>query len=94
MVIVSDLDVIANVSRNELFVFAENVADRKPAPGTKLLISDGSRIFAEEQTEKEGILQKSYEQLKTVEDLRVLAVARDTSPRRSTRWKGSSSQWD
>ncbi|HEX4072468.1 MAG TPA: tetratricopeptide repeat protein, partial [Planctomycetaceae bacterium] len=74
MVIVSDLDVIAKCSRNELFVFAENVADRKPAPGTKLLISDGSRIFAEEQTDQEGILQKSYDQLKTVQDLRIFAV--------------------
>ena len=74
MVVVSDLDVIVKCSRNELFVFAENVAGRKPAEGTKLLISDGSRIFAEEKTNKDGILEKSYEELKTVKDLRIFAV--------------------
>ncbi len=74
MVIVSDLDVIVKCSRNELFVFAENVAGRKAAEGTKLLISDGSRIFAEEKTNKDGILEKSYEELKTVKDLRIFAV--------------------
>jgi hypothetical protein len=74
MVIVSDLDVVVKCSRNELFVFAENVAEKKPAEGTKLLISDGSRIFAEETTGKDGVFQKSYEELKSVSDLRVFAV--------------------
>jgi alpha-2-macroglobulin len=74
MVIVSDLDVIVKCSRNELFVFAENVAEKKPADGTKLLISDGARIFAEETTGKDGVFQKSYEELKSVSDLRVFAV--------------------
>ncbi len=74
MVIVSDLDVIVKCSRNELFVFAENVAEKKPADGTRLLLSDGSRIFAEETTGKDGVFQKSYEELKSVSDLRVFAV--------------------
>ena len=95
MVIVSDLDVIAKCSRNELFVFAENVADRKPAAGTKLLISDGSRIFAEEQTDKEGILEKLYDQLKKrSRTCGSSPCGRATSPRRSTRSKGSTSPWD
>ncbi|HUE12676.1 MAG TPA: tetratricopeptide repeat protein, partial [Planctomycetaceae bacterium] len=74
MVVVSDIDVIVKCSRNELFVFAEDVAERKPAGETRLLISDGSRIFAEEKTGKDGILQKSYDELKTVKDLRIFAV--------------------
>ena len=74
MVIVSDLDVIVKASRNELFVFAENLKTQKPLAGVSLLISDGSKVFAEEITNAEGILQKSYKDLKTVKDLRVFAV--------------------
>ncbi|MDB5385050.1 MAG: hypothetical protein JWM11_696 [Planctomycetaceae bacterium] len=71
MVVVSDIDVIVKSSRNELFVFAENMLTGKPADGVKLLISDGSKVFAEEATGKDGILQKKFEELKTVSDLRV-----------------------
>jgi TolA-binding protein len=74
MVIVSDLDIIVKSSRNELFVFAENVRTGKPAEGVSLLVSDGSKVFAEELTGKDGVLQKSYKELKSVADLRVFAV--------------------
>ncbi|MCH7685793.1 MAG: tetratricopeptide repeat protein, partial [Planctomycetes bacterium] len=74
MVIVSDLDIIIKSSRNELFVFAENMLTQKPAEGVSLLISDGKEVFAEELTNADGILQKSYEQMKTVSDLRVFAI--------------------
>lgn len=74
MVIVSDLDIIVKSSRNELFVFAENVRTGKPAEGVSLLVSDGSKVFAEEITGKDGVLQKSYKELKSVADLRVFAV--------------------
>ena len=74
MVIVSDIDVIVKASRNELFVFAQNMKTRKPAAGVSLLISDGKKVFAEEVTDKNGVLQKSYETLKTVKDLRVFGI--------------------
>ena len=74
MVIVSDIDIIVKSSRNELFAFAQNSRTGKPQPGASLLISDGEKVFAEEVTGEDGILQKSYEELKSLADLRVFAV--------------------
>lgn len=74
MVIVSDLDVIVKASRNELFVFAQNMRTGKPVDGASLLVSDGASIFAEATTGKDGILQKSFEPLKAASDLRVFAI--------------------
>lgn len=71
MVVVSDLDIIVKSSRNELFVFAENMLTGKPADNVKLLISDGSKVFSEVTTGKDGILQQKFDELKTVSDLRV-----------------------
>lgn len=74
MVVVSDLDMVVKTSRNELFLFAENMREGKPMPGVSVLISDGSKVFAEEMTNEDGILQKSFDQLKSVKDLRVFAI--------------------
>ena len=74
MVIVSDLDIIAKTSRNEMFLYAQNMLTGKPAPGTSVLISNGSEVFAEEVTGKDGILKKSHDDLKTVKRVRVFAV--------------------
>lgn len=74
MVIVSDIDLIVKASRNELFVFAQNRKTQKPVEGVSLLISDGKEVFAEEVTGKDGILQKSFEKLKSVKDLRVFGI--------------------
>lgn len=73
MVVVSDIDLIVKSSRNELFVFAQNMREGKPAEGVSLLVSDGAKVFAEGVTGKDGVLQKSYEELKSVKDLRVFA---------------------
>lgn len=74
MVVVSDLDVIVKSSRNEVFVFAQNSRTGEPQPEASLLISDGEKVFAEEVTGDDGILQKSFEELKSIADLRVFAV--------------------
>ena len=47
LVIQSDLDVIVKSSRDEVFVFAENMRTGKPWPGVRLLISNGQQVFAE-----------------------------------------------
>lgn len=73
MVVVSDIDVIVKSSRNELFVFAENMLTGKPAADVQLLASDGTKVFAELVTGKDGVLQKSFDELKTISDLRVFA---------------------
>ena len=75
LVIQSDLDVIVKSSRDEVFVFAENMRTGKPYPGARLLISNGQQVFAEEKTGADGVLQKSYKELKDAADVRVFAVA-------------------
>ncbi len=74
MVVVSDLDMIVKSSRNELFLFAENMRTGKPVEGVSVLISDGNKVFAEAITAADGILQQSYDELKSVSDLRVFAI--------------------
>ena len=74
MVVVSDLDMIVKASRNELFLFAQNMRTGKPVPGASVLVSNGSELFGESITGDDGILQQSFDELKGVADLRVFAV--------------------
>ncbi len=68
LVIQSDLDVVVKSSRDEVFVFAQNMRTGKPWPGVRLLISDGVRVFAEETTGPDGTFQKSFDILKETEN--------------------------
>ncbi|HZZ71655.1 MAG TPA: tetratricopeptide repeat protein [Pirellulales bacterium] len=75
MIIRSDLDLIAKSSRDELFVFAENMRTGRPWPKAHLLLSNGKQIFAEADTDDHGVFQQSYKELKDAGDLRVFAIA-------------------
>ena len=75
LVIQSDLDAIVKSSRDEVFVFAENMRTGKPWPGAKLLISNGKQVYAEGATGADGVFQRSYKELKDAADVRVFAVA-------------------
>ncbi|MHC4401725.1 MAG: tetratricopeptide repeat protein, partial [Planctomycetota bacterium] len=75
LVIRSDLDVIVKSSRDEVFVFAENMRTGKPWPGARLLVSNGRQVFAEAVTGDDGVLQKAYKELRNAGDVRVFAVA-------------------
>ncbi len=75
LVIRSDLDMIIKSSREELFVFAENMRTGAPWPNARILVSDGSQIIQELSTDDEGIVQHAIEELKSSEDVRVFAVA-------------------
>ncbi|TWU06037.1 tetratricopeptide repeat protein [Stieleria varia] len=74
MVVVSDLDVIVKSSRNELFLFAENMLTGKPAAGVSVLVSDGSSVFAELLTDDDGITRSTDKKLQNIKDLRVFAI--------------------
>ncbi len=67
MVIQSDLDIIVKSSRDEVFVFAENMLIGKPWPGAHLLISNGHEVIGEGTTGKDGVFRKNY---KTAHELR------------------------
>ncbi|HXT61139.1 MAG TPA: tetratricopeptide repeat protein, partial [Pirellulales bacterium] len=75
LVVASDLDIVVKSSRDEVFVFAENLRTGKPWPKARLLISNGQQVFAEAATGDDGVFQKSYEELKSAGDVRVFAVA-------------------
>ncbi|EMI19147.1 protein containing Alpha-2-macroglobulin [Rhodopirellula maiorica SM1] len=74
MVVVSDIDILVKSSRNELFLFAENMKSGKPAAGVSVLLSDGDKVFAEETTGEDGVVQSQFDELKSIQDLRVFAV--------------------
>ena len=63
LVIQSDLDVIVKSSRDEVFVFAENMLTGKPWAGVKLLVSNGKQVFAEGRPATTACSQKSYKEL-------------------------------
>jgi uncharacterized protein YfaS (alpha-2-macroglobulin family)/TolA-binding protein len=75
LVLQSDLDIVVKSSRDEVFVFAENLLTGKPWPGARLLISNGGKIFAEETAGPDGVFQKDYKELREPADVRVFAVA-------------------
>ena len=74
MVVQSDLDLIVKSSRDEAFVFAENMAGGKPWPGVKLLVSDGKQVFAEGVTGDDGVFHKPLEQLAEADGVRVFGI--------------------
>ncbi len=74
LIVQSDLDIIAKSSRDEVFVFAENMLTGKPWPAVRLLVSNGQEVFAEETTGEDGVFRKSYKQLGDTADVRVFAV--------------------
>ncbi len=74
MLIVSDIDIIVKSSRNEMFVYAQNLRTGKPAEKVTILISDCDKLFAEAETGKDGVFHKKFDELKNAHDLRVFAV--------------------
>ncbi len=75
LVLRADMDLVVKTSRDEAFVFVENMLTGKPWPGAKLLLSDGSKIFTEGTTGEDGVFRGSFEELKAAGDIRVFAFA-------------------
>lgn len=64
LVIRSDIDVIIKSSRREALIFAEDMLDKKPVPGAKVLISDGTKVISEGETGEDGVFHKKLPELK------------------------------
>lgn len=75
LVLQSDLDVIVKSSRDEAFVFAQNMLTGKAWPGVRVLLSDGQQVFGDGETNADGVFHQSFEQLKTAGDLQAFAIA-------------------
>ena len=74
LLIQSDLDIVVKSSRNEVFVFAENMKTGQPWPGVRLLISNGKQVFAEGTTGKDGVFRGEFKELAQSDDVRVFAT--------------------
>ena len=75
LVIRSDIDLILKSSRKEALVYVEDQLNNKPAAKARLLFSDGKNIIASGETGDDGVFRGKFPELKTINDLRVLAVA-------------------
>jgi len=75
LMIQSDLDILLKGSRDEAFVFAENMRTGKPWAGVRLLVSDGAQIVAQATTDAQGIGRAPLDKIAMAQDLRVFALA-------------------
>lgn len=75
LIVQSDLDVIVKSSREEVFVFAENLRTGEAWPNVRLLISNGKQVFAEGTSGDDGVFRQVYSELKDAEDVRVFAIS-------------------
>ena len=75
LVIRSDLDMIVKSSRDEVFVFAQNMISGKPWNGARILVSNGTEVIAEGTTAADGTFRGSYKELAASNDVRVFAAA-------------------
>ncbi|WDI39828.1 DUF6340 family protein [Bremerella sp. P1] len=74
VVLQSDLDMIVKSSRDEVFVYAQNMKTGKPWADVRLLMSNGSEVFAEATTGEDGVFRASRDELHGSGDIRVLGV--------------------
>jgi len=74
VVLQSDLDMIVKSSRDEVFVYAQNMKTGKPWRDVRLLMSNGSEVFAEANTGEDGVYRASRDELHGSGDIRVLGV--------------------
>ena len=77
LVIRSDLDVIVKSSRDEVFVFAENMRTGKACPAAKVLVTDGRKLLAEGETGEDGIFRQGCGELADSPETCVLALLGD-----------------
>jgi uncharacterized protein YfaS (alpha-2-macroglobulin family)/TolA-binding protein len=77
LVIASDLDIIVKSSRDEVFVFAQNMVTGKPWADATILLSNGEDVFTEAKTDENGILHQSFDELESADGVRVFALSGD-----------------
>lgn len=73
LVVRSDLELVFRASREELLAFAQDARLGKPAPGVKVLLSDGEKVFTTGTTGKDGVLRVKHERLRQTSKLRLFA---------------------
>ena len=75
LVIRSDLEIVVKSSKKALLVFAENMRLQKPWAGATVIASDGEKVFFEGATGEDGVLYKTFDELKSASRASVLALS-------------------
>jgi uncharacterized protein YfaS (alpha-2-macroglobulin family)/TolA-binding protein len=57
VVFVTDIGLVTKATKNEVFVWAENLLTQQPVAGAQVLISDGEQIVARGATNEEGVFR-------------------------------------
>lgn len=55
IVATTDMGIITKATRNDVFVWAENLVTQQPVPGAQVLVSDGGKIVARGTTDAQGV---------------------------------------
>ncbi|MGA1606959.1 MAG: MG2 domain-containing protein, partial [Planctomycetota bacterium] len=74
MVLVTDLGLIVKSSREELFVFAQDLGAETPRAGVRVLVSDGQKVLHEGVTGADGVLRYRDAALAGTDKVSVLGV--------------------
>ncbi|HPG30203.1 MAG TPA: MG2 domain-containing protein, partial [bacterium] len=74
LVIRSDIEGILKASRKQAFVYIQNMLTGKPQPDAEVIISDGTSIFAEGKTNKDGIAVIKHDNLKSSDNINFFAI--------------------
>ncbi len=74
MVLVTDLGMIAKTSRQEFFIFTQNLKEERVEGGVKVVLSNGKRIVAEGETDAQGVWRYRGDELQKCANLRAFVV--------------------
>jgi len=72
LVMITDLQMILKSGREDMLVFVENVAEKKPYAGADIIVSNGEKVLFRGTTGKDGVFLKKDKSLKSAKDIRVL----------------------
>lgn len=69
----SDIDIFVRATREQMLVFAQNMLTGEPAPGVRLLISNGKKTILDGKTSDDGVWLSTDKQIKETSSAIVLA---------------------
>ena len=75
LVMVTDLEMILKSGREDLLVFVEDVAEKKPFEGAEILVSDGKKVLFKGHTGPDGVFHRPDKALAAAGEVRVLVAS-------------------
>jgi uncharacterized protein YfaS (alpha-2-macroglobulin family)/tetratricopeptide (TPR) repeat protein len=69
LILRTDLDFILKSSRREVLVYVQNMREKKPESGVRVLVSDGEKIVLQGSTNREGVFLEKCDALKDMKQV-------------------------